>query len=130
MTKRWILSVLAALVLSIAGVSAVLAQGASGDDASSGVSEFSARAAELLGLDESVGGNAINQASSALKEDAVRTKLAVLVEEGELTQEEADLKLQAIFAGDKELCDKEGTVLQKLAAMVEKGQLNSGGSRS
>jgi hypothetical protein len=72
------------LVLSISGVALAQAEGES-----SGNSLF-ARVAAILGIDEQKVESAFNQAQSEMQKEAMAARLKSLVEQGRLTQEQAD----------------------------------------
>ena len=90
MRKRWIVVsvVLAALAIAITG-GAIMAQ-----DDNGGSKSFAGRVAEILGLDEDTVADAMKQAKDEMRDEAVRAKLDALVEEGVMTQEQADAYLE------------------------------------
>ena len=51
---------------------------------------FAARVADILGLDETTVQDAIDQARAEMQEEALQAKLDRLVENGHMTQEQAD----------------------------------------
>ena len=137
MKKPWntlLVVLLLAATLTIS-TTAILSGGE--DTQASGVDKLSSRVAAILGLDETVVDAAIKQARAELRDEAVQAKLtayeeklAVMVEKGELTQEQADQKLEAIQSElndgaplKKKAASKYEAIEEKLAAMVEKGEL-------
>jgi len=90
MRRRWILVPLLMALLAL-GVTAgvALAQG-DGEDADSPVQSFVARVAAILGLDEALVQDALNQASREAREERLQMKLDRMVEQGRITQEQAD----------------------------------------
>ena len=137
MKKRWI-TLLVVVLLAIASTVSTTLILAGGEDAQpSGVDELSSRVAAILGLDETVVNDAIIQARKELWEvafhaklTAIEAKLAAMVDNGDLTQEEADKKLEAFQSGSKhpatlkkKVASKLEALQAKLAALVEKGEL-------
>jgi len=76
------------LVIGITG-GAVLAHGG-GENGDSPVKGFASRVAGILGLNESQVQDAFKQARAEMQDEALQTKLDKMVENGRLTQEEAD----------------------------------------
>ena len=137
MKKRWML-LLVVLLLATTSTISTTAILAGGEDAlSSGVDKLSSRVAAILGLDETVVDDAIKQARTELWDEALQAKLtayeaklAAMVEKGELTQEQADAKLEAFKSGSYDAAawkmkaaSKYEALQEKLAVMVAKGQL-------
>ena len=136
MKKRWIAFLVVAL-LATASMISTTAILAGGDDAKpSGLDKLSSRVAAILGLDETVVDDAIKQARSELRDEALRAKLTVyeaklaaMVEDGLLSQEHADEKLKAFqsepktAAWEKKETSNDRALQKKLAAMVEEGEL-------
>ena len=95
MKKRWLA---VALTLAIVATAVVTAGGALADDAdttgASGISSFASRVAAILGLGESEVQDAIHQAQTELRNEAMQARLEALVEAGDLTQEQADALLE------------------------------------
>ena len=92
MKKRYWLTgtiVAAVMVLGIMG-GVVMAQETSADDGDSEKRSFAARVADILDLDETTVQDAINQARDEMREEALQAKLDWLVENGHMTQEQAD----------------------------------------
>lgn len=89
MKKRWLFIPLFLALLAL-GVTAgaTLAYGGGGGDSSA--ESFASRVAVILGLEESTVQDAFNQATDEAREDRVTSKLDRLVEEGSITQEQAD----------------------------------------
>ena len=93
MRKRWIIIpvALVAMALAVAGAGVALAQK---DDGDSKADKFTARVAEILGLDEAQVSDAMKQARQELRDEAMQSKLDSLVEKGLITQEQADEYLE------------------------------------
>ena len=91
MRKRWIIVsvVMAALAIAITG-GAIMAQ----DEDEDGSKSFAGRVAEILGLEEDTVGDAMKQAKEDMRDEAVKAKLDALVEDGKMTQEDADAYLE------------------------------------
>ena len=89
--KRWmrVSLLVGALVLGVAG-GVVLAQEADEPESGSPLGGFASRVAAILGLDESEVQDAFDQAASEIRDEAMQRKLDRLVEQGKLTQEQAD----------------------------------------
>ena len=90
MKKMRIIIPLSIAVASVAIISfsIALAQGNEGSD--SNASKLATKVAEILGLDTAVVDHAIKQAREELRDEAIQNKLNALVENGKLTQEQAD----------------------------------------
>ena len=93
MTRRLVLlgSIMAVVCALAISISVVFAD--SHDDASE--NKFAAKVAAILGLDETQVNDAINQARRELMAEFVESKLNTLVENGEMTRDEADEKLNS-----------------------------------
>ena len=97
MRRKWlIIPALAALLLTGAIAGTAFAQSESDDDSSS-VSRFVEILAEKLGIDEDQVQTAVEETKAELQaerkaawEQQLRDKLAAMVEEGKITQEQAD----------------------------------------
>ena len=92
MRKRYWLTgtiVAAVMVLGIMG-GVAMAQETSDEDGDSERQSFAARVADILGLDETTVQDAIDQARAEMQEEALQAKLDRLVENGHMTQEQAD----------------------------------------
>ena len=88
--KITLLAAVAVLVLGLtAGV--VMAQ-ESGDGETSPAKTFAGRVAEILGLEEATVQSAFTQARRAGEDAAYRSRLDRMVENGRLTQEDADAR--------------------------------------
>ena len=96
MKKKWLfVPVLAGmLVLAVVGGTA-FAQSENGDEGSPW-SSFAGRVASILGLDEATVQDAMDQARQELQDEAVQAKLDSLVEQGRITQEQADESLRVV----------------------------------
>ena len=79
---------IAVVAVAIISFSIAFAQGNEGGD--SNVGKLATKVAEILGLDTAVVDRAIKQAREELRDEAVQNKLNALVENGKLTQEQAD----------------------------------------
>lgn len=90
MKRRWLFVTLfvAVLALGITG-GAILAQ-ENGTDGDSPLASFVSRVAAILGLEEAQVQDAFNQAAGEMEDEALQRKLDRLVEQGRLTQEQAD----------------------------------------
>ena len=80
--------VIAVVAVAVISFSIALAQGNKGGDSNTG--KLAIRVAEILGLDTAVVDDAIKQAREELRDEAIQKKLNALVENGRLTQEQAD----------------------------------------
>jgi hypothetical protein len=90
MKRRWLfLPLLLALLALGITVGAALAQ-SDGEDGDSPVQSFAARVAAILGLDEAQVQDAFNQASGEARDEGLRKTLDRKVEQGWITQEQAD----------------------------------------
>ncbi len=91
MRKRWIVVsvVMAALAIAVTG-GAIMAQDEDEDSSKS----FAGRVAEILGLEEDTVADAVKQAKEDMRDEAVKAKLDALVEDGKMTQEDADAYLE------------------------------------
>ena len=94
---------LAMLVLAVSSLAtaAVVFAGGDGEKTSSG-DKVMTRAAEILDLDPAVLVSAIKQAKQELEEEriaSIEAELTTLAESGDLSQEEADAKLEATLVG-------------------------------
>ena len=90
MKKKWLFVPMLAgmLVLAVAG-STAFAQSESGGEGSP-LSSLAGRVASILGLDEATVQDALDQARQELQDEAVQAKVDSLVEQGRITQEQAD----------------------------------------
>ena len=90
MKKRLFIATLLVGVLAI-GITGgtVLAQEGGSED-NSPVGKFASRVASILGLDEAQVEDAMKQAARELQDEALQEKLNRMVENGVITQEEAD----------------------------------------
>ena len=79
---------IAVVTVAIISFSIAFAQGNEGGDSNAG--KLATKVAEILGLDTAVVDRAIKQAREELRDEAVQNKLNALVENGKLTQEQAD----------------------------------------
>jgi hypothetical protein len=98
--KFIIIALVAALVLVGGTVGVVAAQAKSGDDSQTGVTRASdnasqpktllARVASILGIDQQKVGDAVVQARTEMRDEALDNYLKNLVDQGKITQEQAD----------------------------------------
>ena len=88
MKKRWIIASMLAAVLVVGAVGTVLAQET--DTKESPLKSFASRVAAILGIEEQQVQDAFTQAASEMRDEAVQAKLAYMVENGRLTQAQAD----------------------------------------
>ncbi len=90
MRRRWLfVPLLMALLALGVTLGVALAQG-DGEDGDSPVQSFVARVAAILGLDEAQVQDAFDQAAGEAREERLRMKLDRMVEQGRITQEQAD----------------------------------------
>ncbi len=136
MKKRWI-TLLAVVLLAIGlSLSATVILAGRGDSGLFDTDKLSVRVAALLGLDETVVDDAIKQARRELWDEGLQAKLSIyeakltaMVEEGVLTQEQADEKLKESLLKSKgatvlkKVASKDESLQEKFTAMVEKGAL-------
>ena len=85
---------IAVVAVTTISLSVVLAQDNERGDLNA--SKLAAKVAEILGLDAAVVNDAINQAQRELRDEAIQKKLNALVENGRLTQEQADERLNRL----------------------------------
>ncbi len=99
--KKFIIGVLVAALLVvgvIGGVALAADDGLTGDvvlvaadeEGDSGSKTLLERVAEILGLDSQTVKDAFSQARSEMREESLKDRLDALVEEGKITQEQAD----------------------------------------
>ena len=92
MKKRYWLTgtiVAAVMLLGIMG-GVAMAQETDDEDGDSTKQSFAARVADILGLDETTVQDAMDEAREEMREEALQAKLDWLVENGHMTQEQAD----------------------------------------
>ena len=91
MRKRWVIVsvVMAALAIAITG-GAIMAQ----DEDEDSSKTFAGRVAEILGLEDDTVADAMKQAKEDMRDEAIKAKLDALVEDGKMTQEDADAYLE------------------------------------
>ena len=93
MKKRWIVVSVLVAVFAAAGVGSVaLAQEET--EAESPVKNLISRVATILGLEEQVVQDAVDQAVGELHDEAMQARMDKLVEEGRLTREQANEYLE------------------------------------
>jgi hypothetical protein len=90
MKKRWLIVPIVAGVVALAIMGGTaLAQ--SGDESGdSPLSSFTSRVASILGLDEATVQDAMDQAREEIRDEALQARLDYQVEQGLITQEQAD----------------------------------------
>jgi hypothetical protein len=90
MKKRWFLVPAIAVMLAIGVITAgaALAQGTNTGDPA--ISDLVSRIARILNLEEARVQDAVDQALRETRDESVRNKLNELVEQGRITQEQAD----------------------------------------
>ena len=88
-SRKFIWGVAIAIVLMLVGsVGVVFAQTENGDDSQPKM--LAARIAEILGIDQQRVEDALTQARTEMREEALDSRLQNLVKEGRMTQEQAD----------------------------------------
>ena len=104
---------IAVVAVGVISFNIALAQENEGND--SNASKLAITVAEILGLDTAIVDDAIKQAREELRSEAIQNKLNTLVENGRLTQEQADEYLtriqsrpEGIRAGGKHFFGKKG----------------------
>lgn len=91
MKKKWLLVPVVAAVIALAVMGGTaLAQGDSSSSTSSPWSTFAGKVASILGLDETTVQNAMDQAQKEIQDEALQARLDSLVEQGTITQDQAD----------------------------------------
>ena len=90
MKKLRVIIPLAMAVVAVAVISFTVAFAQENENSDSNASKLAVKVAEILGLEAAVVDDAIRQASEELKGEAIQKKLNALVENGRLTQEQAD----------------------------------------
>ncbi|MCI0440716.1 MAG: hypothetical protein L0177_16545 [Chloroflexi bacterium] len=95
MKKRWFLAPVAIAILALGVLTAgvALAQEAETEE-DSVISSLASRVAAILGLDEATVQDALDQARTEIQDEALQNRLAELVEQGVITQEQADEYLE------------------------------------
>ena len=93
--RRWLVVGVLVGVLSVGAVGGtVLAQGDVGSGEDSPLQSFASRVAAILGLNEEQVEAALTQASGEMRDEAMQSKMARLVEEGRITRQQADEYLE------------------------------------
>ncbi len=90
MKRRWLLVTLLVVVLAIGVTGGVVLAQSADSESDSPVKSFIARVAEKLGLEETQVENAFKEATKEMQDETLLDKLEKQVEQGRLTQEEAD----------------------------------------
>ena len=95
MRRRWIVVpvVVGLMAIGLTG-GAVMAQTDEDGGKSSPLQSLASRVASILGIDEAQVQDAFDQAATELRDEAMQSKLAALVENGRLTQEQSDEYLE------------------------------------
>jgi hypothetical protein len=91
--KKWVLlALLAAILILVAGIIGGVAYAQAGNSTSSGNSSktLMGRVAAILGIDQQTLESAFNQAQKEMRSEELDNRLKSLVDEGKLTQEQAD----------------------------------------
>jgi hypothetical protein len=90
MNKRWFLVPAIAVMLAIGVITAGATLAQETDTGDSAISNLASRVARILNLDEAQVQDAVDQALREMRDESVRNKLNELVEQGRITQEQAD----------------------------------------
>ena len=90
MKKRWFVVPLLVGVLALGIMGGTALAQDRGTSSDSPVGKFASKVAAILGLDETKVQDAFKQAAKETQDEALQTKLGRLVEQGRLTQEQAD----------------------------------------
>jgi hypothetical protein len=90
MKKRWFLVPVIAVMLAIGVITAGAALAQETDTRDSAISNLASRVARILNLEEAQVQDAVDQALREMRDESVRNKLNELVEQGRITQEQAD----------------------------------------
>lgn len=91
---RWILAGLLVGVLAVGIMGSAVLAHSNGDDGGSPIRGFASRVADILGLDEVDVQDAIKQARTETQNDILQHRLDYKVEQGLITQEQADEYLE------------------------------------
>ncbi|MFH1560340.1 MAG: hypothetical protein ABID84_02880 [Chloroflexota bacterium] len=90
MKRRWFVVSLLVGVLALGVVGGTALAQEEGTASDSPLGKFASRVAAILGLDEAQVQDAFNQAAGEIQDEALQRKLDCMVEQGRLTQEQAD----------------------------------------
>ena len=90
MKKRWLFIPIVAGVVALAIMGGTALAQSGDESADSPWSGFTSRVASILGLDEATVQGAMNQAREEIQNEALRARLDYQVEQGWITQEQAD----------------------------------------
>lgn len=148
MKKIWFVLALALGAITVISINVALAQGGA-EIGNSKASSLSVRMSEKLGLDSSVVEDAMRQARSELRYEAIQNKLNAMVEKGQLTQGQASEYLswaqskpegvsnigKRFFGKNRHKMDwkgrdrfksgfYQGAIEKKIDAMVDKGEIS------
>ena len=106
MKKRWFVATLLVGMLAVGLTGGTVLAQTDGTSSDSPVGRFASKVATILGLDETLVQDALKQAAGEIQDEALQWKLDKLVENGRLTQEQADAyyewyqsRPQGIFPG-------------------------------
>ena len=99
--RKWLILPIALLIVALSVISVTTLFAKEDGATSSAIAPFASKVANIIGMDEITVAQAIKQAQSELRTERISKKLRQMVEEGELTQEQADEKL-ADLASDFE----------------------------
>jgi hypothetical protein len=90
-SKKWlIISVVTLAMVVVVGVFAGVAYAQTPGNGEDGENTFAARVAEILGIEQQQVEDAFQQAREEMRDEAMNARLDKLVEDGKLTQEQAD----------------------------------------
>jgi len=90
MRKRWFVATLLVGVLAVGLTGGTVLAQTDGTSSDSPIGRFASKVATILGLDETLVQDALKQAAGEIQDEAIQRKLDRLVENGRLTQEQAD----------------------------------------
>jgi len=90
--RKWLLiPILAVVAVLIIGIIGITAYAKSSPNASPDTrNSFAARVADILGIDQEKVESAFEQASQEMRDEAMNSRLQKLIDEGKMTQEQAD----------------------------------------
>ena len=94
MRKRWFVATLLVGVLAVGLTGGTVLAQTDGTSSDSPIGRFASKVATILGLDETLVQDALKQAAGEIQDEAIQRKLDYMVENGRLTQEEADAYLE------------------------------------
>lgn len=117
--RKWVfIPILAAVVLLVVGTIGVGVYANTGKSTSSdNNTTFTARVAEILGIDQSKVESAFEQARQEMRDEAMNERLQKMIDDGKITQEQADQykewikskpDLPAVFDGQHKMGERGG----------------------